>query len=159
MQGGSMVGCGLGKRDGLRRPPADAAGQSMAEAHGDDADEEMRCLDHPVIGARKQAQLRDAEGRDDEAPDENEKREPSGAGCSEAHESQSPQADDEETTQLHVEWQQRERVAGPEKDPEHDESNAEEADEQARDENDGLHGGLTPGRVVAGPSTPPPRFF
>ena len=109
-----------------------------------------------MIGAEQQSDLCHAERRDDEAPYQHDQGHASAAASHQTDHRENPQAYDEKDAERHVQLQQRERVAGPEADPEHDERDAEEADEQARDENDGLHGGLAGargsrqfGRVVA----------
>src|SRR6185437_12445693 len=133
---------GIGSRDHRSLPPDDAPREGMTQPDGDEADEQVSGLDHPVVGTGQQAELGHAERGDDEAPDEYHHRESSIAAREEPDDHQNPEGDDEEPAERHVELHQRERMAGPEQDPQHHERDAEEADEQARDENDGLHCGL-----------------
>jgi hypothetical protein len=101
----------------------------MAEPDGDDTDEEMDYLDYPVVRAWKQAQLCGAQRRDDQAPDEHEQSEASGPGREESEHGENPHADDEEAAERRMNGQQRQGVARPEQDPEHHQSDAEEAEE------------------------------
>ncbi len=64
------------------------------------------------------------------------------AGHEEPDDGENPQADDEKAADHHVDLQQRERVAGPEEDPEHQSAMPKQADEYAQDDDDLLHGGL-----------------
>lgn len=129
----------LGDGGRLCRSPDDAARESMAESHRNEPDEEVDGLDDPMLRARKEAQLRDAQGRNDEAPDEDQQRERSAAARQEPDGGESQQTKDEEAAEHHVELQQRQGAPRPEEDSEHHESDAEEADEQTCSENDVLH--------------------
>lgn len=129
----------------------------MTEPYGDESDQQMEHLDQPVIVPWKQTQLRDTEGRNEEAPDQNDEGEPASSAGRKSRGGEDPHADDEQDAEHHVRLQQRQRVPGPEEDPEHDESDAEDAEEQARNANDRFHGGLAPGerrRELPSPSSP-----
>ena len=119
----------LGDARDFRWTPAYAAGEGVPEPHGDDADEQMDRLDHPVVGTGQQPQLRDAERRDDQAPDEDDERKCAITRREKPEDGEHPQANDEQAAEHHVELHQRQRMARPEEYPEHQESYAEEADE------------------------------
>jgi len=99
----------------------------MAQAHGNEADEQMKRLDHPVVGTGHQAQLRDAERRHDQAPDEDDESKRPTARHEEPDDGENPQAYDEQAAERRVEGQERQGVARPEQYPEYCERNAEEA--------------------------------
>ena len=101
----------------------------MSEPDGDEADEQVGCLDHPVARPGKQAELPDAQRGDDQAPDEHDEGEASGAGREQSEHGENPHADDEEPAEHRMERQERQGVARPEQYPEHQQSDAEEADE------------------------------
>lgn len=147
---GEPLSGGLGERGRLHGSTAEPPGESMAESHGDDADEQMGRLDDPVAGIRQQAHLRDAEGRNDQAPDQDEESKRPAARCQETDDGEDQETDDEEATEQHVERQQRERMTRPEDDAEHHECDAEDTDECACGQNEVLHSGSHRAKAAQG---------
>src|SRR5487761_447083 len=92
----------LGNGSRLCRSLADAAGKTMSKPHGDETDEQMQHLDHPVIGTRHQAQLRHAQRRHDEAPDEDDRGKRASAAREQPDDDENPQRQDEEAAERHV---------------------------------------------------------
>ncbi len=110
----------------LCRPLPNAAGESMAETHRDDADEQVDHLDHPMVSPGEQAQLSDAHRWNQESPKERHDCKTAAVARHEPENDEHQQSDDEEAAEQHVQRQERHGMSGPEENSEREKSNAEE---------------------------------